>query len=275
MISIGNKRHSSREKKPVSIQDLGYVDKGQGRRGGYTTSEGYKRCEKLLNQLKKHLYAGQFMVAPVDIPGYTDAIKEPMDLNTVERKLKGGQYQSSFHFALDIRKIWNNSWEYNERGSDIFNCTNEISGYFDKLMKEVGDVQFVTEFKQEVQDLKKKITGALKKIDNINIGPGASKSAKNILDREMTIEEKNKLKEHIVSLPQDKLAGVISIIQDTINASKNNDVLEFDIDSLPARKCRELEQYVEKVMGGSKPVKKKLISRPQLPRHTNVRQFFI
>ena len=100
--------------------------------------------------------------------------------------------------------------------------------------------------------------------------PNLSHKVDSVLSK-MTIEEKNKLKEHIVSLPQDKLAGIISIIQDTLNASKNNDVLEFDIDSLPTRKCRELEQYVEKAMGGPKPVKKKSISRPQLPKHTNVR----
>eukprot|EP00826_Nyctotherus_ovalis_P007433 TRINITY_DN11860_c0_g1_i1.p1 TRINITY_DN11860_c0_g1~~TRINITY_DN11860_c0_g1_i1.p1 ORF type:complete len:228 (+),score=59.13 TRINITY_DN11860_c0_g1_i1:626-1309(+) len=199
------------------------------------------------------------MEAPIDTPGYTAVIKEPMDLMTVEKKFKSGLYPSAFQFALDIRKIWNNSWEYNQDGSEIFNNTNEISTYFEKLMKDVGDIQFATEGKQEIQELKKKmdkVKGVLKRIDSS--GAGSSKGLpKDILDRPMTAQEKALLKQHIMSLSQDKLAGMIQIIQDSIDMSGNSQTLEFDIDSLPPRKCRELEQYVARVLAVAKPVKKK------------------
>lgn len=256
---VANKRQSAREKKPVNIKDLGYVDKEQHWKNSLVNSEGYKKCERLLVELKKHQHAHRFMEAPIDTPGYTAVIKEPMDLATVERKFKSGLYPSSFQFALDIRKIWNNSWEYNQDGSEIFNSTNEISTYFEKLMKDVGDIQFVTEGKQEIQELKKKmdkVKGALKRIDSS--GAGSSKGLpKDALDRPMTAQEKALLKQHIMNLSQDKLAGMIQIIQDSIDMSGNSQTLEFDIDSLPPRKCRELEQYVARVSGAAKPVKKK------------------
>eukprot|EP01022_Parablepharisma_sp_SALTPOND_P034414 TRINITY_DN916_c0_g1_i1.p2 TRINITY_DN916_c0_g1~~TRINITY_DN916_c0_g1_i1.p2 ORF type:complete len:530 (-),score=67.04 TRINITY_DN916_c0_g1_i1:10370-11959(-) len=269
-----SKRYSSREKKPVSIEDLGYVDKEQARRGGkgtFATSEGYKKCERLLAQLRKHPYATHFMTAPVHIPGYTEIIKEPMDLNTVEKKLKSGAYPSSYHFALDIRKIWNNSWTYNPQGTEVFNYTNEISNYFEKLMKEVGDVQFVPEENLEIQDLKKKVdkvAGVLKRFTATGAGPATTKAGgtpKTALDRPMTAQEKAQLRQKIMMLPQEKLHGVISIIQDSIDMSKSNEVLEFDIDSLPTRKCRELEQYVSRALGGAttKPVKKKAEPKPK------------
>jgi hypothetical protein len=254
---VGGKRQSAREKKPVNIQDLGYVDKEQLRKGSLMNSEGYKKCERLLTQLKKHSLATNFMVAPTNIPEYTMRIKEPMDLMTVEKKLKSGQYHTSFHFALDIRKIWNNSWLFNKDGTELHNLTNEISTYFEKLMLEVGEVQFVTEGSQEIQHLKKKIDkvqNTLKRIDGTGSGKGMQRD---IMDRPMTTQEKTALKNQIMNLSQDKLAGMIKIIQDTIDMSNNSQTLEFDIDSLTTRKCRELEQYVNRVNVTPKSAKKK------------------
>ena len=273
-----SKRYSSREKKPVTIDDLGYVDKEQSKKGGksnFASSEGYKKCERLLTMLKKHPSASQFMMAPTHIPGYTETIKEPMDLITVEKRLKNGAYPSSYHFALDIRKIWTNSWTFNEAGAEVHNNTTEISNYFEKLMKEVGDVQFVPEENLEIQDLKKKVdkvTSTLKKFAAAGAtgGPAvaASKTSgtpKTGLDRPMTAQEKAQLRQKIMMLPQDKLHGVISIIQDAIDMSKNKEVLEFDIDALPTRKCRELEQYVMRALGepSAKATKKKAESKPK------------
>jgi len=254
---VGGKRQSSREKKPVNIQDLGYVDKEQVRKGSLINSEGYKKCEKVLNLLKKHPLANQFMMAPLDLPEYTMKIKEPMDLQTVEKRLKNGHYPSSFHFALDIRKIWNNSWLFNKDGTELHKLTYDISTYFEKLMKEVGDIQFVTEGSQEIQHLKKKIDkvqNTLKRIDSSGPGKGMQKD---IMDRPMTTQEKTALKNQIMNLSQDKLTGMIKIIQDTIDMSNNTQTLEFDIDSLTTRKCRELEQYVSRINVIPKSTKKK------------------
>ena len=57
-------------------------------------SDAYKRCERLLQMIKRHKYSGPFL-EPVDpdalgIPDYFDIIEEPMDLSTVEQKLKNG-----------------------------------------------------------------------------------------------------------------------------------------------------------------------------------------
>lgn len=256
-----SKRQSAREKKPVNIQDLGYVDKEQLRKGNLVNSEGYKKCERLLTQLKKHPLGNQFMVAPTHIPEYTEKIKEPMDLLKVEKKLKAGLYPSSFHFALDIRKIWNNSWSFNQDGTELYKLTFEISSYFENLMKEVGDIQFVTEGSQEIQHLKKKIDkvqNTLKRIDSTGGISGPTKGIpRDAMDRPMTTQEKTLLKQQIMSLTQDKLAGMIKIIQDSIDMTNNSQTLEFDIDSLPPRVCRELEQYASKFSTAAKPTKKK------------------
>lgn len=258
---LSSKRQSAREKKPVNIQDLGYVDKEQLRKGNLVNSEGYKKCERVLNLLKKHELGSQFMVAPTHIPEYAAKIKEPMDLLRVEKKLKSGLYPSSFHFALDIRKIWNNSWSFNQDGTELYKLTFEISSYFEELMKEVGEIQFVTEGSQEIQHLKKridKVQNTLKRIDSTGGISGSTKGIqRDAMDRPMTTQEKTLLKQQIMGLTQDKLSGMIKIIQDSIDMTNNSQTLEFDIDSLPPRVCRELELYVSRFSTTAKTTKKK------------------
>lgn len=67
-----------------------------------------------------------------------------------------------------------------------------------------------------------------------------------IMERPMTIEEKKKLASNIFVLPPEYLRGVWEIVTDKpITDINAKDELEFDIDSLSARKSRELERYVK------------------------------
>ncbi len=60
----------------------------------------------------------------------------------------------------------------------------------------------------------------------------------------MSLQEKRKLGQDIRSLPPDYLRGVWEIVSDGNGSQKEE--LQFDIDLLSVRKCRELEQYVKK-----------------------------
>jgi hypothetical protein len=132
-------------------------------------------------------------------------------------------------------------------------------------MKEIDDVQFTVEENNEIQELKKKVnkvTGALKKIAGSAVGgvplkTAASGGSKSNLDKPMTTQEKGLLKQNIMKLTQDKLQGVVQIIKSSIDASKNKDTLEFDIDTLPVRVCRELDIFVRKNMVTSQKSAKK------------------
>ncbi|KAJ1495788.1 Bromodomain-containing protein, partial [Baffinella frigidus] len=48
---------------------------------------------------------------------YFEVVKRPMDLGTVERTLKGGEYASARDFLADLRRIFDNAMLYNP-GSD-------------------------------------------------------------------------------------------------------------------------------------------------------------
>ena len=85
-------------------------------------------------------------------------------------------------------------------------------------------------------------------------------------NRPMSDEEKKELSRSIRNLNAQQLKGIISIVRDMF--PEKDGMLEFDIDTLPPAKCRELEEYVREVKKtGNKPIKP-LNSKP-LPRQNS------
>ena len=54
---------------------------------------------------------------------------------------------------------------------------------------------------------------------------------------------------NIKVLNQEQLKGIVKIILNNTQMNKKEKYLEFDIDKLTARKCRELEAYVRGCLG--------------------------
>lgn len=213
-------------------------------------SEGAKKCLNLLQKLKKHPCAHPFL-EPVDVEGlglhdYYDIVKEPMDISTVEAKLKNGEYPSVIAFAADVRKIWGNAFLYNPKGTPIYQMTAEMSNYFEKLFKEVENVTFT----DTVKDLERKVEKLSKQITDYHHRGGrfgqTSKSSKSssLLDKPMTLQEKKQLGQNIGLLPPEYLRGVWDIVSETIGA-QGQDEIEIDINKLPTRVARELERFVK------------------------------
>ena len=63
-------------------------------------------------------------------------------------------------------------------------------------------------------------------------------------EKSLTIQEKNELGCAIRQLNPEQLRGIISLLSDTLNTEQSTKYFEFDIESLPTRKLRELEKYV-------------------------------
>lgn len=87
-----------------------------------------KPCLRILHMLKNHKTAWPFK-QPVDpialnIPNYLDIIKQPMDLQTVERNLKRKAYATPTQFHADIGKIIRNSYQFNKNNPDFCKLTS-------------------------------------------------------------------------------------------------------------------------------------------------------
>lgn len=262
---LPSQRHSTREKHPPSMDDLGYTNKEQLKRAGKGAIEAFKKCEKVIALLKKHPHSGIFLY-PVTFPGYTDIIKEPMDISTVEKKLKSELYTSTAMFAADVRKIWNNAWTYNQPGSDIYIATTDISNYFEELMRDVKETQFAPGANEEkIQQLKKEVNKAnetLRKITssgagNLPLQRTSSTTYRKSVDRPMTPKEMANLARNIQKLNSESPAEILRILTTILDLPKTKNTVEFDLQKLPTRKCRKLDQSVKQALAANEKSKSK------------------
>ncbi|PRP85259.1 hypothetical protein PROFUN_07029 [Planoprotostelium fungivorum] len=76
---------------------------------------------------------------PVDrnqVPDYEDHIKDPIDMEMIERRLKRGNYYITKEiFLADVKRMCDNCRYYNRPDTEYFKCANEIENEFVKGAK--------------------------------------------------------------------------------------------------------------------------------------------
>jgi E1A/CREB-binding protein len=92
-------------------------------------------CEALLPTLKKLIQQDPESIpfrSPVDpinlgIPDYLDIIKKPMDMGTIEDKLKKGEYSDPWEYVDDVWLMFDNAWLYNRKTSRVYRYCSKVS----------------------------------------------------------------------------------------------------------------------------------------------------
>ena len=214
-------------------------------------SDAYRKITGILRKLQRHPLASPFL-EPVDlscVPDYLDVVREPMDLSTVERKLAEGKYTSAYEFSADVRKIWSNAFQYNGQDTELYHITVTLSSYFESLFKGHENL-LLTDRNDAIEGLYKQLEALKKEIKDIK-GPKAPSRVPQLAnDRPMTLQEKKVLGQNIRSLQPQHLRGLIAIIKDSLPKDIQGTELEFDIDTLSPKVCRELERYVKQCLSG-------------------------
>jgi len=100
-----------------------------------------KILEDKLKNTKKVKSAGPFL-RPVDymalnIPNYPNVIKIPMDLGTMDQKLKADEYESLEAFAEDFEIMVNNCFTFNGPAHAVSGLAQNLRAYFLKQMESV------------------------------------------------------------------------------------------------------------------------------------------
>ncbi|KAK9727982.1 hypothetical protein K7432_001434 [Basidiobolus ranarum] len=94
------------------------------------------KCRSILKRIAQHESAFEFL-RPVDpikqgIPTYFEMIKSPMDLGTVNKKLKSGQYQTKDDFREDVELMLNNCFTFNTPGTFVYDQAKSLSEVFQR-----------------------------------------------------------------------------------------------------------------------------------------------
>lgn len=91
---------------------------------GTLSARDAKLCRQLLGVIKRHSSSWPF-ATPVDpvasaAPGYFDIIKHPMDLSTIQSKLRMNHYNTPDDVIADIRLMLDNCFTYNPPSNHIY-----------------------------------------------------------------------------------------------------------------------------------------------------------
>ncbi|KAM6514134.1 hypothetical protein FALCPG4_015294 [Fusarium falciforme] len=91
----------------------------------------YRQLSRLLSDLQKHESSWPFLqpVSKDDVADYYEAIKEPMDLSTMEARLEAKQYMAPEDFIKDAQLIFENCRRFNDENSPYVKCANKLERY--------------------------------------------------------------------------------------------------------------------------------------------------
>ena len=96
-------------------------------------------CQSVIKELQKKAhesYSFPFL-HPVDpvalqIPDYPKIIKHPMDIGTIDQKLKDQQYATADEFYADVKLVFKNCYKYNGMDSPVSQMGKKLEQVFDK-----------------------------------------------------------------------------------------------------------------------------------------------
>ena len=107
-------------------------------------------CKEVMEELSKPRYTGlswpfQTPVDPValNIPNYHRIIKKPMDISTIEKKLKDGQYENAKEFHEDWKLMFGNCFKFNPPSHDVHQLGKQFEEVYDEKWK--GKAQWIRE----------------------------------------------------------------------------------------------------------------------------------
>jgi len=66
---------------------------------------------------------------PVDVniaPDYFSIIKNPMDLSTINKKLRNLEYKDPWQYINDVWLMFENAWLYNRKSSKIYKLAKKV-----------------------------------------------------------------------------------------------------------------------------------------------------
>ena len=100
----------------------------------------YAAFKTIISQMKNHPSSWPFLkpVTREEAPDYYEYIKSPMDLKTMDNKLKSKGYTTRKAFVEDAQKIFSNCRSYNSPDTEYYKCADTLQRFFFKKMKEAG-----------------------------------------------------------------------------------------------------------------------------------------
>ena len=189
---------------------------------------------------------------------------------------------------MDLRKLWSYYFQNYSNNAEIYSKTCKMSEASEKIYKEFNlKPEEKTEmYENNISSINKRIQNLKDGIYDIKQTPKdriVNNKKQNSINFEtpMTLDEKNALGNAIRGLNKEQLKGIIKLLTNSSYDQKQcrqNKYFEFDIDKLPIKKLRELEQYVKDCSkqtnnnNNNNNVKKNEINKNSNNNHNNIQK---
>jgi hypothetical protein len=226
----------------------------------------WKTILHILQSIKRKRKQARWFLEPVKtkvVPDYYAFIRQPMDLRTVEGKIKNRSYNNPIEYRDDMRLIWKNCRKYNPTGVQVRKAGDSLSEYFEKKWSCSGiENQLALGLAIEnsgrfgPMPLEESITQL--KHSEIILEPLRKNS--HDFKKRPTYESKRMLAIAIGTLSGENLTKLLDILAQEFEESQQDPMktsmeYELDIDMLSPRTFFKLERFVEYV---SDSIKKKM-----------------
>uniref|UniRef100_A0A7S4LZM6 Bromo domain-containing protein n=1 Tax=Guillardia theta TaxID=55529 RepID=A0A7S4LZM6_GUITH len=97
-------------------------------------------CKALLKDITGHVCAWPFLepiaTATSELENYSQKVKRPMDLGTIQQKLNDGKYMNPHQVRFDVIQVWRNCLYYSGEQDDATIMAREISNSFEELFSD-------------------------------------------------------------------------------------------------------------------------------------------
>mmetsp|Transcript_22341 Transcript_22341/g.67999 ORF Transcript_22341/g.67999 Transcript_22341/m.67999 type:complete len:191 (+) Transcript_22341:2100-2672(+) len=94
--------------------------------------------EQILKQKNAKVFAEPVDWRGLGLHDYPQIVKHPMDIGTVQRKLREGKYNSSLDAVVDdVQLVWANAMLYNRNGSPIYRLAATLKAFADKKFEPI------------------------------------------------------------------------------------------------------------------------------------------
>ncbi|OHT16014.1 Bromodomain containing protein [Tritrichomonas foetus] len=127
-----------------------------------------KQCQEVMEKICARPIA-QIFFYPVDpiqdnCPNYFDIVKNPMDLGTIKKNLRGNKYKSVSEWKRDMELVWSNSILFNTESSSVGIMALELQSYYLKLTKYISD-SYRSSWKNQLIELHQEFALCVKEVN--------------------------------------------------------------------------------------------------------------
>lgn len=177
---------------------------------------------------------------------YTSRIKEPMDLTTVNKRLKENCYSNIQEWAYDMDLIFNNAILFNGKNSIVGGVAIYLQKHFNKKLKEL-EAWNLRNYEEQLMQLSDSLEKLLREPpQDLNIELDDGFFGDNGEERDFTISRMKKLESDLQKAVKNGKTKEIAELLNEINPNEKFDEnSEIDLSHLGRNSLVRLEKFVK------------------------------